>query len=106
MNYEPRTDRQVTIGRKNSNRQFGAPFLPEAWRKIANTPEAGELVLNIVPDSAKVADKDIATVSPDPKNPRALVLHALQKGKTELTFDVTTEYGDKWTLRYDVVVNR
>lgn len=105
VTYEPKTDYQVYV-RVNRDVRLSPPYLPEAWGKISNAdvPETEELKLTIVKGSEKITP-DIAVVEPDSRNPESLVIYGKQKGKGTLSFDVTTEYGDKWTLSYDVVVH-
>ena len=48
---------------------------------------------------------DFATAQVDARNPQSLSIRFRQKGHGKLSFDVTTEYGEKWTPEYDIVVN-
>ena len=109
IKYEPKTGHQIVISKANRDFCLNPPYyFPEAWEKASNAdvPEVEQLDLDIVKGSAKIIPSYVATVNPDPNNPETLVIHSLQKGKAKLTFDVTTKYGDKWTLEYDVIVNR
>ena len=81
-------------------------LLPEKWRQTSNTSAAENLVLKIDESSIKIEDETIATARVDSSNgQQSLVVHSEKKGHTELSFDVTTEYGDRWKLTYDVIVN-
>lgn len=113
--YAPKTDRQVVIrnwpflGKRNQEAYLSAPYLPEAWTRTANTPDAVYLALRIEPESWTIVPSedtppDFATVNLDSQDPQTLVIHSRKKGRGTLSFDVSTEYGDKWTLKYDVIV--
>ena len=104
VTYEPKTDFQVTV-KVDHDTTLSPPYFPEAWRRTSNTSVSENLVLNIDGKSLKITPSDIATVELDPKDQQSVVIHPQQKGSGTLSFDVTTEYGDRWTLNYDVVVN-
>ena len=102
--YEPRTDRQIKIDGLDQDFRFDPPYLPEAWGKTSNTPKAENLILNIDADSVEIIPANFASVRVDPDNSQSLIIHSNQKGRGTLSFDVATEYGDKWTLEYDVII--
>ena len=113
VRFDERTGIQILIPRVKRDGELRPPYLPEPWTQTANTPDAVELVLNIDESTLRVEPEDgnpddLATVDFDPKDSsrQTLLVHSLRKGCGTLIFDVTTEYGDKWTLHYDVIVNR
>ena len=79
--------------------------LPEFARRMDEFVQGkvtGEMLTPVVDIDARL---DFAQITPDdPKAPQTLVIHARQKGTGKVTFNVSTEYGDKWKLTYDVIV--
>lgn len=104
VTFEPKTDFQVTA-KVNQDISLSPPYLPEGWRRTSNTSVSETLVLNIEEKSLNITPSEMATAELDPKDSQSIVIHPRQKGKGTLSFDVTTEYGDRWTLLYDVTVN-
>ena len=104
VTYEPKTDRQVIIRKVKREAWLSPPYLPESWRKTSNTVEAEDLVLTVDEKSVKITPSDLASAELDPRDSQSIIIHSLQKGHGILSFDVTTEYGDRWTLNYNVVV--
>ena len=103
VSYEAKTGGQVT-GKVNQNTFVNAPYLPKAWRKVSNAdvPDVEELALTIDKKSVEITPSDLATFD---FNEEELFLHCEKKDKGKLSFDVTTEYGDRWTLNYDFVID-
>ena len=102
--YEPKTDFQVNT-KVDQDSYLKSPFLSDAWSKTSNTAVAENLLLNIEENSIRITPSDLATAQIDSSDSQSIVIHSRQKGSGTLSFDVTTEYGDRWTLNYDVVVN-
>lgn len=110
VTYKPKTEAQV-IGRAKRDVTLLPPYnFPEAWGKVSNAdvPEIEDLTLTIDEKSVKITPSDIATYEFDSRNPEWLVLHCKKKTNAtnpgKLSFDVTTEYGDRWTLEYDFII--
>ena len=107
VTYEAKPDRHLMIQKVNRDFRLDPPYyLPDAWRKTSNTLDAEDLELTMDEKSVKITPTNFASLQIDPKNPQSLIIHSLQKGEGTLSFVVTTEYGDKWTINYDVVVKR
>ena len=105
--YQLKSDQ--IIGKVNQDVSLNLRF-PDAWGKTSNTSEAEELVWNMNEKSLKITPldgtpSDFATAQVDARNPQSLSIRFRQKGHGKLSFDVTTEYGEKWTPEYDIVVN-
>lgn len=108
ITYEAKPDpnRSLTIPKAGRDGSLTAPYLPEGWRKTSNTSEAEDLVLRIEEKTLRIKDTEYAEQPHiDPSNPQTIVVHSLKAGTTELSFDVTTEYGDRWHLTYPVIIN-
>ena len=96
----------MTIPKAGRDGYLAPPYLPEGWRKTSNTSEAEDLVLRIEEKTLRIKDTEYAEQPHiDPSNPQTIVVHSLKTGTTELSFDVTTEYGDRWHLTYPVIIN-
>ena len=105
VTYEAKTNRSVTINKADRDGHLTPPYLPEGWWKTSNTSEAEDLVLRIEEKTLRIKDSELAEQPYiDPSNPQTIVIHSLKAGKTELSFDVTTEYGDRWHLTYPVII--
>ena len=110
VSYKAKTDYQV-IGKANKDTYLRPPYLPEAWGKISNADvsDIPDIEWTIDPKSVKLFPPNLATWEVDSRDSRSLVFHC-GKNKTKnepgkLTLDVTTKYGDKFTLEYDFIVN-
>ena len=106
VTYEPKTGAQVTISKANQDVSVSPPYFPDAWGKVSNanlSEEEENLTLNIDENSVRITPDGLATPRFDPKHPGTIILHSLRKDNGRLSFDVTTDYGDEWTLTYDII---